>query len=254
MKNGRPPIPPEPPSEDAPFDAAFEPVPVRDRHDGWTPDKQTAFIEALAASGCVVHAAEAVGMRPNAAYRLRARPDAASFRAAWEHALEYAVQRLAEATLSRAIHGVSRPVYYQGEVIGERRYYDERLAMFILRYRDPYRYGAWVDDSVPSRTPDAEARGLTRAVDRLASDVWADHHDFPREKAPIDFPARQPITPEEQARREREAAERRDSCEFRVSEIQEAEEEAAREAAQATARDAGDPSDPGDWRNYVDDP
>lgn len=30
----------------------FNPVPVRPRHDGWTPKKQRDFIEALAATAC----------------------------------------------------------------------------------------------------------------------------------------------------------------------------------------------------------
>jgi len=223
MTHGRSPIPPEPAGDDAPYAAEFDSVPVRERHDGWTPDRQTGFIEALAASGCVAHAAAAVGMSPHAAYRLRARADAASFRAAWEHALEYAVQRLAEATLSRAIHGVTRPVFFNGEQIGERRYYDERLAMFILRYRDPFRYGAWVDGTISSRTPDADARGLTRAVDRMARDAWAEYHAVPREKAPLDFPMRDPLTPEAAAARRAEAAAERRACDARIDELRDAE-------------------------------
>jgi hypothetical protein len=31
----------------------FTPVPVRARHDGWTAERQIAFIEALAATGAV---------------------------------------------------------------------------------------------------------------------------------------------------------------------------------------------------------
>ncbi|WP_431469120.1 hypothetical protein [Sphingosinithalassobacter sp. LHW66-3] len=190
MTHGRSPIPPEPASDREPFAAGFDPVPTPRRHDGWSAEKQVEFIEALAASGCVDHAARAVGMHASSAYRLRARPDATSFRAAWEHALEYAVQRLAEATLSRAIHGVARPVFYQGEIIGERRYYDERLAMFILRMRDPVRYGAWIDGYVAARAPDAEAQGFARAASRLADDAWADELGAPRPRTPVGFPER----------------------------------------------------------------
>ena len=41
---------------------------------------------------------------------------------------------------SRALNGVARPVFYQGEQVGEYRHYDERLTMFLLRYRRPHRY------------------------------------------------------------------------------------------------------------------
>ncbi len=37
---------------------------------------------------------------------------------------------------------MAHPVFYKGEQAGKKRYYDERLAMFLLRYRDLYRYGA----------------------------------------------------------------------------------------------------------------
>ncbi|HEV2570010.1 hypothetical protein [Sphingomonas sp.] len=119
---------------------SFTPVLVAPRADGWTPDKQVAFIEALGEMACVGTAAGRVGMSRESAYRLRARPDAASFRAAWEAALDYAYHRLGEAALDRALNGVSVPVFYKGEQIGERRHYDERLTQYLLRVRDPVRH------------------------------------------------------------------------------------------------------------------
>ena len=74
---------------------AFAPVPrLRDRHDGWTPDRQHRFIDALADLGSVRAAAHAVNMTPEGAYLLRRHPDATEFRAAWEAALALGVQRL----------------------------------------------------------------------------------------------------------------------------------------------------------------
>lgn len=66
---------------------AFEPVPVNPRRDGWTPERQRAFIGALAESGYVSHAAQAVQMTKESAYWLRRRPGAESFAAAWRAAL-----------------------------------------------------------------------------------------------------------------------------------------------------------------------
>ncbi len=151
------------------------PVRVRPRHDGWSPEKQVDFIEALAESGCVAHACERVGMQPQSAYMLRRRIDAQSFRFAWDMALDYAVQRLAEAARSRAIHGVAVPVFYQGEQIGERRHFDERLTRFLLRCRDPVRYGAWIDRMVEARRhPDGAASLLSRAMHNLEDDAYAE--------------------------------------------------------------------------------
>lgn len=152
---------------------SFTPVPVRPRHDGWTMEKQTGFIEALAESGCVAHACQRVGMSPVSAYALRRRVDAQSFRLAWDFALDYAVQRLSDAALSRAIHGVAVPVFFQGEQIGERRYFDERLTRFLLRCRDPVRYGAWIDRSEAQRHPDGAAILLSKALLNLEADAEA---------------------------------------------------------------------------------
>lgn len=166
------------------------PVPVRPRHDGWTPEKQVDFIEALAESGCVAHACQRVGMQPQSAYTLRRRVDAQSFRVAWDLALDYAVQRLAEAALSRAIHGVAVPVFFQGEQIGERRYFDERLTRFILGRRDPVRYGAWIDRVEEARRhPDGAARQLSYAIQNLEGDAYADEagEPRPRDRLPISW-------------------------------------------------------------------
>lgn len=149
---------------DAP-DVTFEPVLLRARHDGWSGEKQVAFIRALAEGGCVDAACGHVGMSVKSAYALRARPDALSFRHAWEAALAQAVQRLSDAALSRAIHGVPRPVFFGGEQIGEWRHYDERLTMFLLRYRDPDRYGKFNDNMVfDPPEPDGAVQALAACL------------------------------------------------------------------------------------------
>jgi hypothetical protein len=86
-----------------------------------------------------------VGMSKQSAYALRRGQDAKSFREAWDAALQYAVQRLSDAVLARAIHGQAIPHYFKGEVVGEHRRYDNRLATFLLRYRDPQRFSKMVD-------------------------------------------------------------------------------------------------------------
>ncbi len=152
----------------------FDPAPLRRRADGWTPEKQHAFIHALAESGCVEHACQRVGMSVQSVYALRRDLRAQSFRVAWDVALEVAVQRLSDAAFSRAIHGVARPVFYQGQQIGERRHFDERLTMFILRYRDPARYGRWLDAMEAEKPFDAAAIRLARENDRVVEDAALD--------------------------------------------------------------------------------
>ena len=114
----------------------FLPVPRKYRHDGWTPERQAGFIEALSDTGSVKAAAHAVNMTPEGAYYLR-QPGAESFRAAWEAALRHGVRRLTDVGLERALHGVEVPVYHFGAVVGTRRVYNDRLLMFYLRNRLP---------------------------------------------------------------------------------------------------------------------
>lgn len=124
---------------------AFDPVPLRARADGWTSQRQRAFIDALAETACVTEACRAVGLSPQSAYALRRNYEAKGFRLAWDAALEYAIRRLSDAVISRALNGVPVPHFYKGEQVGEHRRYDERLAMFLLRYRDPLRYARSLD-------------------------------------------------------------------------------------------------------------
>ena len=118
-----------------------KPVPVRVRHDGWTVDKQFAFIQKLADCGSVTAACKHVGMSRESARRLRSRPCGRAFRDAWDAALDCGYAEVEEAAMERSKNGVARPVFYQGEQVGEWRYFDERLTMFLLRFRRRHRFG-----------------------------------------------------------------------------------------------------------------
>ncbi len=132
----------------------FVPVNVSSRHDGWTAARQIAFIETLAETACVEHACRAVGMSDSAAYKLRRSTRGCLFREAWDAALDYALHRLEQAALSRALNGVARPVFHKGEQVGEWRDYDERLTMFLLKSRRPARFGKWMDKLLPAVLPE----------------------------------------------------------------------------------------------------
>lgn len=112
--------------------APFDPVPLRARHDGWTPEKQREFIEALADSGVVREAAARVGMTQQSASRLRRRADARAFDIAWEAALRQGARRLHAIAWERAIEGVVKRHYYHGELTSEERVFDNRLLTYLL--------------------------------------------------------------------------------------------------------------------------
>lgn len=135
----------------------FKPVPrKRNRHDGWTPERQRAFIEALARTGSVSQAAEAVNMAKEGAYQLRLADGAEEFRAAWDKALDFGTRILADAALDRAIHGVKVPIMHQGEEVGERRVFNERLTMWQLQHRMPEKFGA--PPGKGTKAPETSAR------------------------------------------------------------------------------------------------
>ena len=148
--------PPGPPRDAHGFDPdAYEwrPVARRPRADGWSPDVQRRFVEALADTGLVTAACEAVDMSVQSAYRLRRAPGAESFARAWDAAIDDATDHLAAVAFSRALEGVEVPVFDRdGCRIGARRQVNDRLLMFLLRAYRPERFGGV---ERPQRTPPA---------------------------------------------------------------------------------------------------
>ncbi|MEQ8773112.1 MAG: hypothetical protein RIC51_09800 [Erythrobacter sp.] len=119
----------------------FAPVPRKNqRHDGWTPQRQRAFIEALADTGSVAAACKAVDMSTVGAYYLRRQPGAESFRKAWAAALDLGVERLEDVTKDRALNGDEEEYFSDAKLVAKRKRYNDRLLMFMLRNRAPDRF------------------------------------------------------------------------------------------------------------------
>ena len=98
---------------------AFTPAPsTSTRHDGWTAERQRAFVAALSQHGGVAQAARMVGMTPQTANRLRRRPGAADFARAWDLALDMGRQRAWDEAVRRGTEGHLTPVTRNGRVIG----------------------------------------------------------------------------------------------------------------------------------------
>lgn len=87
---------------------AFTPATLRERHNGWSAERQRDFIEALADGGCVTQACRIVGVAPKSAYRLRRHPKGREFAFAWDQALRCASARLVDIAMERAVHGSRR--------------------------------------------------------------------------------------------------------------------------------------------------
>lgn len=114
---------------------AFDPVPTaRRRRDGWTPERQRAFIAALAQLGLAGAAAREVGMSRKSAYALlkRAGPES-GFARAWDEAVVRGRIKAARIGIERAIHGAQVPYFYGGLQRGTRTVYNDTLLITALR-------------------------------------------------------------------------------------------------------------------------
>jgi hypothetical protein len=115
----------------------FTPVPLaRRRHDGWTVDRQRAFIAALAETGVVAVAARAVGMGVTSAYNLCRRPGAESFARAWRLVETDARRRAFELILEQTLKGTTSARFYRGRFVGLTHRHETRLALAALRAAD----------------------------------------------------------------------------------------------------------------------
>ncbi len=143
-----------------------ETLPVAQRHDSWSPARQAAFLRELAATHNVSAAARAVGMSRQSAYKLRTRLQGTPFDKAWEAAFVTRFDALAEAALDRALHGVEVPHYYNGELVGTSRRYDERLTLALLASGKP-RYRQQPNDLDPASAFETDdLAGLIERVER----------------------------------------------------------------------------------------
>jgi hypothetical protein len=186
---------PSPHHPAAPDTTGTAPVPpqIDARHNGWTREKMKRFIELLAENGSVSQAAKQVGMARQSAYRLRARLIGQPFDLAWEAAFEFSLQQVAHEAVDRALNGVSIPIYYMGEQVGERRAYSESGALNLMMNAD--RIGRlhfardaasrdWVDmvqrvgDGPIVWTDEEMAHVKTRKAEREAEQFAREHSNY----------------------------------------------------------------------------
>lgn len=135
--------------------ADFTPVPLRPRHDGWTAERQIAFVEKLADCGSITAACKHVGMSRESVRQLRRHPRGRAFRDACDAALDCNYAEVEQAAAERSRNGVARPIFYKGVQVGEWRHHDEHLTMFLLRFRRRHRFGPEADGlpRLPSDIP-----------------------------------------------------------------------------------------------------
>ncbi len=85
--------------------------------------------------------------------------------------------------------------------------------MFLLRYRDPVRYGAWMDTVRAERSPDAATLCLNRMIDQVEADAYAREAGDPLPKPFVRYqPPRFVSEAEQDAIEERAAAAREEAA------------------------------------------
>lgn len=121
----------------------FDPVPLRSRRDGWTPERQRAFVALIAKGLRPGRAAASIGLRRQGAYELRERRGAEGFAAAWDAAAAAASRRRAAARsedslYARAVEGITVPIRYRGRIVAVERRYDRSALIRLLGATDPF--------------------------------------------------------------------------------------------------------------------
>lgn len=115
---------------------AFTPVPrLRKRRNGWSEERQRAFILALSQCGSVSRAARSVGLTRRSAYRLLDAEGADSFAAAWDQAIEEGVERVRVESLDRSLRGAPVAVFRRGKLQRIEHRTNDRLAIALLSGR-----------------------------------------------------------------------------------------------------------------------
>lgn len=155
----------------------------------FSPAARARFCEVLTQTCVVGKACEAVGISRQTAYDHRAKDK--DFAAAWDEALETAVDTLEQEAWRRAVVGVDEPIVYEGVITGTvRRYSDELLILLLRAHRpDKYRDTRRVKVSAVVKVGDGPIAEVLRSariaalmaveVGRVAPDQGSDLHRIP---------------------------------------------------------------------------
>ncbi len=141
----------------------------RRRGSGWTAEAQLLFIAALTRLGCVAAAAAVAGRSVRSAYRLRDRPGAESFAAAWASAAVRGRSVAQQVAIERAVHGTLVPQFRAGQFIGYRVAHNDRLLVAALGAGRTYPL-----DEERARLEDWEARLRRLEADLIGGTIARD--------------------------------------------------------------------------------
>lgn len=164
----------------------FRPVPLRARHDGWTPELQFRFIVDLARGYGPSEAARRLGKSRQTAYDLRKKPGAESFAAAWDAALAFAREaRFAASALPPRQFGIETvlvPRFYRGRLVGFVQREDHKGALRLLARLDR------IADRMDGGVATSDFEGLRELIDPTGAEPGKTDAMRVRARFPRQFP------------------------------------------------------------------
>ncbi len=96
------------------------------------------------------------------------RADDAEFDAACIAAEDEGTEALEDEVLRRAMHGVDKPVFHKGEVVGSIKEYSDNLAMFTLKGRRPEKYRDRYESTINATVKTDGATDMLELARRIA--------------------------------------------------------------------------------------
>lgn len=127
--------------------------------------RRATFLKHLAKTANVSESARLAGIGTSALYKHRAKTP--TFAEQWDVAISAALDALEQAVIERARHGVEKPVFYGGKLIGTVRNYSDALAMFMLKAKRPEVYARLHAEATAQDNDDAARKEVLRRLDRL---------------------------------------------------------------------------------------
>ena len=112
--------------------------PPRQRQGKMTAEVKSRICELLAQTGNLEASAGAAGVHPRTAYQHMAKDP--EFKKRIEEARYCAMNDIENEIRRRGLTGISKPIYYQGEKVGEEKQYSDKLLLALAKANSPARY------------------------------------------------------------------------------------------------------------------
>lgn len=126
--------------------------------------KKERFIRAIALAGTLTAACKAARVSPHTVYEWREMDD--DFVFAEREARDAFADALEQEAVRRAWHGVNKPVYQGGELVGHIREYSDTLLMFSLKAIRPEKYRERHDLTSGGQPLQTSHEDLNAAIER----------------------------------------------------------------------------------------